>query len=625
MRTVKLLIIVAIFAISNLFAQYDFKDIGNYNPINFAPTDSLAPYFFDQGCRTAWVTEDLDQDGKPEVLATDYSNGGRIHVFEYASDNKLELVWSSPKKFSENPNSVPRWVRDGDLDGDGNREIIFPVGKRYEGEIQVWEWNGNDNSFGQEVGGEWQPQLVLSTNFVNEQLGITGANLRLDREVATVSDVDGDGLDELITVNQNNKVYIFGVSGDIGGFGTWQIEGGDPAVNPENGFSSGSFWHSIPCDIDGDGKIELVNHHWNNYGFWSIDVVGPDTYRYPSPVAEGKENFYYEYTKSIGKDAVAYMGIQPVDVNGDDKDELAGILYGYSSNVSLISLTENDTGVYVWNDTIGQKQFGIIGEKLWELAGITSGEFWGIGGYDFNENNKDEIYVGGVTPYNIVSLEYKGNGDLFDSTNWDKKIVFPGDTKQYFYYDIYDSVGVKDTIFRESPFISKMFAGSDINNNGKKEIVASYQSVVDSITYTYYSYRVDSSKFLLDSVVMIPSDKALNIRVLEYTGTTGFTPYDLATITPDDYELAQNYPNPFNPSTKIKFTLPIDKKISLKIYDILGKEVITLINDEEYKNGTHEIVWNGTNKFGQKVASGTYIAQLKFGNFAKSIKMSLLK
>jgi flagellar hook assembly protein FlgD len=58
---------------------------------------------------------------------------------------------------------------------------------------------------------------------------------------------------------------------------------------------------------------------------------------------------------------------------------------------------------------------------------------------------------------------------------------------------------------------------------------------------------------------------------------------------------------------------------------MLGKEVKTLVSNSSLKKGNHQIIWDGTNNFGGKVASGNYIAKLEFGNFAKSIKMTLLK
>jgi len=96
-------------------------------------------------------------------------------------------------------------------------------------------------------------------------------------------------------------------------------------------------------------------------------------------------------------------------------------------------------------------------------------------------------------------------------------------------------------------------------------------------------------------------------------------------VIPDDYKLENNYPNPFNPSTTINFTLPLQKKISLKIYDMLGKEVVTLIDNEIFEKGNSAVTWNGKNSNGVQVSSGNYIATLTYGNFSKSIKMTLLK
>ena len=180
--------------------------------------------------------------------------------------------------YATNVNSTPRWVRDGDLDGDGNREIIFPVGARYTGKVVVFEYTGTDNSYGAVAG---VPDLELPATQFDALLG-AGAALRMDRETGTVEDPDGDGRDELIMANQNNKVYIIGVAGDVGGFWIMGHRGWRSRDPSQNGFSGGSWWHSLPADIDGDGKEEIVNHYWNFYGFWSIDVKGPYSYRYPN-------------------------------------------------------------------------------------------------------------------------------------------------------------------------------------------------------------------------------------------------------------------------------------------------------------------------------------------------------
>jgi len=73
---------------------------------------------------------------------------------------------------------------------------------------------------------------------------------------------------------------------------------------------------------------------------------------------------------------------------------------------------------------------------------------------------------------------------------------------------------------------------------------------------------------------------------------------------PDKYEMFQNYPNPFNPATTIGYQLPVKSNIKLKIYDMLGKEMVTLVNKTE-EAGFHKVEWNA-----QTYASGIYIYQL---------------
>ncbi len=95
--------------------------------------------------------------------------------------------------------------------------------------------------------------------------------------------------------------------------------------------------------------------------------------------------------------------------------------------------------------------------------------------------------------------------------------------------------------------------------------------------------------------------------------------------TPKDFELGQNYPNPFNPETTIEYTLNKRERITIKIYDTLGREVKTLINNEEQSAGNHTIKWNGTNEKGERLSSGIYYYQLLTGSQNKVKKAVLLK
>jgi len=85
------------------------------------------------------------------------------------------------------------------------------------------------------------------------------------------------------------------------------------------------------------------------------------------------------------------------------------------------------------------------------------------------------------------------------------------------------------------------------------------------------------------------------------------------------FELKQNYPNPFNPSTSIKYSVPELTNVSLKVYDVLGKEVATLV-DAQQTQGVYEVAFDASN-----LASGMYIYTIKAGNFTSSKKMLLMK
>ena len=85
--------------------------------------------------------------------------------------------------------------------------------------------------------------------------------------------------------------------------------------------------------------------------------------------------------------------------------------------------------------------------------------------------------------------------------------------------------------------------------------------------------------------------------------------------------MLQNYPNPFNPSTIINYQLPVSSKVTLKIYDVLGSEVATLV-DEEEPAGSYNVQFTINNI---QLSSGVYFYQLKAGDYVQVKKMILMK
>jgi endo-1,4-beta-xylanase len=99
---------------------------------------------------------------------------------------------------------------------------------------------------------------------------------------------------------------------------------------------------------------------------------------------------------------------------------------------------------------------------------------------------------------------------------------------------------------------------------------------------------------------------------------------EIINVLPYDFQLKQNYPNPFNPTTNIEFSIRESATVSLKIYDILGREVATLIN-KNLSAGVYNVAWNAENSTGSKVVSGTYFYRLVAGHNVTIRKMLLLK
>ena len=88
---------------------------------------------------------------------------------------------------------------------------------------------------------------------------------------------------------------------------------------------------------------------------------------------------------------------------------------------------------------------------------------------------------------------------------------------------------------------------------------------------------------------------------------------------PGEFSLAQNYPNPFNPNTVISYQLPENSEVSLKVFDMLGREVATLV-DGRMSAGTHQVSFNASN-----LASGMYVYRLVAGDFTSTKTMILIK
>ena len=116
----------------------------------------------------------------------------------------------------------------------------------------------------------------------------------------------------------------------------------------------------------------------------------------------------------------------------------------------------------------------------------------------------------------------------------------------------------------------------------------------------------------------------IQIRDLNDVGTTlGIN--DDVNINPYEYAFHNNFPNPFNPETQIRFSIGNSELVKLVVYDMMGRQIRTLIAGESFNSGFHAVNWNGLNDNGEKVPSGMYVYRIKAGDFIDFKKMLLVK
>lgn len=129
----------------------------------------------------------------------------------------------------------------------------------------------------------------------------------------------------------------------------------------------------------------------------------------------------------------------------------------------------------------------------------------------------------------------------------------------------------------------------------------------------------------LDVHAIDPTGKKIEIIAESADFKTGIEDWNqMNGRQPSDFSLEQNYPNPFNPETTIQYQMPAENHVTLKIFDTLGKEIITLV-DQKQAAGYYDVFWNGCDRNGSKVPAGIYFYQLTTEKFSATRKMLLLQ
>ncbi len=206
-----------------------------------------------------------------------------------------------------------------------------------------------------------------------------------------------------------------------------------------------------------------------------------------------------------------------------------------------------------------------------------------------NEVNQEKLYK-------ISSLELtKGDSIKIENPDSNKiKLVSFGSAKNY---DIELNFATEKSLGRFGSL------NIPLKENTSHTIIPDWTNLEDKITLVLIDEGNDGT---IDDTLILKNELT-NIK-------------DKGSLTiPEEFYLSQNYPNPFNPTTTIRYSIPQNSKVTLKVYDILGREVATLVNEAK-QPGNYEVAFNGSG-----LASGIYFYRLQAGNFSATKKLILMK
>jgi hypothetical protein len=323
---------------------------------------------------------------------------------------------------------------------------------------------------------------------------------------------------------------------------------------------------------------------------------------------------------------ISYNNIlQDDSVSGDTGIYMENINTGASWRVGLNYITGYDYGIYakscytqIATNTIDQGVIGIYVRNCPSYLLLGTNHLNGRFSTSYIYCKKSKVW--------IIECELKGTsntayGVIYDSTN--------GGYMQSTKIWDYDNYGV--WVNRGSLPPPNLGTNSENANNWFENCGSAY--VYNSATqwlsakYNYWN-TVPPCTSTTDC-----SSKFHRTTYQPYlTEPPGYTPNFIgegpakivASDLPTEFRLSQNYPNPFNPATTLEYDLPGDCYVTIKIYNILGQTVATLVNEQK-EAGRYKINWEGKDKAGEKVSSGIYFYRINAGDFEETRKLLLIK
>lgn len=381
-------------------------------------------------------------------------------------------------------------------------------------------------------------------------------------------------------------------------------------IDDNKGFLSSTTGHS---SVNCEGKISITENGGNSWRtvitdsiiIYAISIQGAVGYAVGvnsndyTGVIYITSDFGESWVKNSLTNAIGFTDViqvaTKVYIGCFDRNLYASSDQGISWEInstfssSVFALTKNTNNLYV----VSQNKLFVQSQAGWEDLG-----FYGIWGWERGvavDPTNSDFYIGGfnyqATIACISSSTDQGASwkvDTLEGEGFVKSIAFNSRGDGY-------AVGIIDTSnnYMYQSVIWKKLGNNwimdlDFNDLGFQDIVATEHS--------FYAVGV-LGLYKTDIPTSVPDQS----------------------LKPSDYQLKQNFPNPFNPTTTISFSIPTKSKVTLSIFDVTGKKLQTLINEQK-SPGNYEVEFNGSN-----LSSGTYFYKFEVGGIIETKKMILLK
>mgnify|MGYP000020537131 FL=1 len=566
-----------------------------------------------------------DTETFPITIQTNEIYNLRVWFSPYSESNFEGIMNIFSNDPDENPVSVS-------LSGTAE-EMTFPIGQ------MIW-------------------QFQINTSYDNTPKAIT-----------PISDISGDGIDDVIISSEDGYVRCFNGNSSGTADVLWENEigsvysqlgltmiddinnddfmdiiigaaWGDRSIHALSGFTGEIIWTHDTHEYGGGGWVYQVHvkYDYNDDGIPDVlaatgndqDYTGPQRiYCLDGLTGNSIWEFYTPGSKYsvIGIEDSNGDGIPDVVGGGSNLGETQGIVYGING----------DNGNELWS-------FNVSGSTVWALEQtdhlnwngvkeIIAGDFSG-NYYCLDPADGSEIWNGNIG--NAIILRFIKLDDVNNDNFPDLYFTHSG-FNNALVVDGHSGDQIWNQPVADQPWNAARI--EDISGDGINDLLV---GTLYNSNYGYFLNGVDGSVLgsvnvgtPVDAIASIPDiagDGSMemvvggrNGWVYCYSGGNEFVNVeDIDYFQSSYYKLMQNYPNPFNPITTLRYDLPEQVNVNIIIYDMLGRQVRTLINQTQ-DAGYKSIIWNATDDYGKPVSAGIYLYTIKAGDYSQTKKMVLLK